>query len=233
MPLRAIPPTAVVTVPWGPLRGAKWIRGSGLHRAWMGLYESEKAGLFKRAIRPGDTVFDIGAHVGYYTLLAGRAVGPAGRVFAFEPLPQNVQYLREHIRLNGLKNVTVFEAAVGAGNGSRRFRADNPYMGHLHGDGDLSVRLVTLDRLWRTGDIQLPDVVKIDVEGAESEVLAGAHEILITKAPTILLATHGHEAHQASCSFLRQLGYDLYPIDDGRIADRCEILGAPSRGERR
>src|SRR5262245_27460113 len=88
-PLRLIPKQAVVPSLQGPLSGKRWIVGSGIHRMWLGSYEPSKMGLAAQCVRSGDTVFDIGAHVGIYTLLFSDRVGPTGRVIAFEPAPQN------------------------------------------------------------------------------------------------------------------------------------------------
>lgn len=90
-PLRFIPPELVVPILQGKLKGRKWVVGSSKHGCWLGSYEYHKRRLFEQLIRPGDTVFDIGAHVGFYTLLASILTGPAGRVFAFEPLPRNLR----------------------------------------------------------------------------------------------------------------------------------------------
>ena len=126
-------------------------------------------------IAPGDCVLDIGANAGYYTLLASRSVGPMGRVFAFEPLPLNLQFLREHIRLNGLVNVTVVRKAVSDRQGTARFAAgQSPLMGRLSSQGEMEIETVTIDGLVEGGVVPGPQALKIDVEGAEESVLAGA-----------------------------------------------------------
>ena len=71
----------------GRLKGKRWIVGSGASGYWRGSYEYENQLVFVRMVARGSTVFDVGAHVGFYTLLASVVVGPAGRVFAFEPVP--------------------------------------------------------------------------------------------------------------------------------------------------
>src|ERR1035441_6724268 len=76
-------------------------------------YEPETKALLGSLIRPGMTVFDIGAHVGHYTLLAARIVGPTGRVYAFEPEPENFALLKRNVELNGYKNVTCVPKEIG------------------------------------------------------------------------------------------------------------------------
>jgi SAM-dependent methyltransferase len=100
LPLRLIPRRAVLPILQGPLRGKKWIVGSGNHGYWLGSYEIGKRALFVRSIPVGAVVYDLGANVGYYTLLAAMLAGAEGKVFAFEPLPRNLEYLRRHLVLN-------------------------------------------------------------------------------------------------------------------------------------
>ena len=99
-PLRLLPPETIVPILQGRLRGKRWIVGSGNHGCWLGSYEYEKRRAFEQTISAGNIVFDVGAHVGFYTLLASTLVGPTGRVVAFEPAPRNLRYLKEHLRLN-------------------------------------------------------------------------------------------------------------------------------------
>ena len=107
LPLRLIPPNSKVPILQGRLRGKWWIAGGGVASYWLGSYEFYKQRLFERLVTPGNVVFDIGAHVGFYMLLSSALVGTAGEVFAFEPVPRNLHYLYEHLRLNHVTNVTV------------------------------------------------------------------------------------------------------------------------------
>ena len=88
LPLRCLPPRLVVPILTGRLRGRKWIVGSGVHSCWIGSYELEKQLAFARVTPFGGTVLDLGANVGFYTVLAAELVGPSGRVHAFEPVPR-------------------------------------------------------------------------------------------------------------------------------------------------
>src|SRR5688572_27975846 len=83
LPLRAIPKRTTVKVQSGINRGMKWIVGSSIHGCWLGTYELEKQPVIERFVRPGMTVFDIGANAGFYTLAFSRLVGEEGRVWAF------------------------------------------------------------------------------------------------------------------------------------------------------
>lgn len=230
LPLRAIPASARVRVLAGPLRGAVWIRGAATHKCWLGVYEHKKAKTFAGHVNPGDAVFDIGANVGFYTVLAAKRVGTHGDVTAFEPLPRNIDFLRQHVDLNNLTNVTVVQAAVAESDGTNRFSTFEGFLeGHLVDEGGIEVETVSLDAFVESGTGRSPDVMKIDVEGAELEVLKGASDVLASARPIIFLATHGDDVHRACCSFLSDFGYSLTPLDTETIASAREVLAVPAR----
>lgn len=189
LPLRLLPPNLVVPILQGNLRGCWWVVGSSVHGCWLGWYEREKQLEFARALRPGAVVYDIGANVGFYTLLSSVLVGDQGRVYAFEPVPRNVRYLRQHIRLNHLHNVEVLELAVGESAGEASFDDTLGHsVGRLSTAGRLCVEVATLDGLMAADVLQPPHVLKIDVEGAEAAVLTGALGVLRHHHPVIFLA---------------------------------------------
>jgi FkbM family methyltransferase len=209
----------------GPLRGKRWIAGSGNHGCWLGTYELSTVQRLALTVQPGMTCLDIGANVGYYTLLFSKLTGPSGRVFAFEPLPANGNYLRRHVRMNRCQNVRVFDLALTDFNGEAAFAEhENRSMGNLSNAGSLTVHCTTLETLLRDGEIETPHVLKIDVEGAELAVLLGGRQILQAAKPFIFLATHGPEVHEACCSFLKGIGYHLEPLDCHPVESSCEFL---------
>ncbi len=231
MPLRLIPKDAVVPVLSGGLRGARWVVGSGIHGCWLGIYEADKQRRFAEFVRPGMTVFDIGAHVGFYTLLSSRLVGPEGRVFAFEPNPRNLPRLERHVALNKAVNTTVMPCAVAEARGEMGFElapalsTDSGYMGRISEGGSVRVRVECLDQLLDEGAIVPADLVKIDVEGAERLVLEGGRRFFTSRKPTIFLATHGEEVHRECCELLRSWGYALSSLDEGKDLAHCrEVL---------
>jgi FkbM family methyltransferase len=139
--------------------------------------------LMDRAIRPGATVVDVGANIGYNTVYASRRVGPAGRVVAVEPASDNLRVLRENITANALENVVVHTVAAGRARELRTLflRGDVSAVNSLFAEsvyatvtGVEQVRVAPLDDLVE-GDA---DLVKIDVEGAELDVLAGMTRLL-------------------------------------------------------
>lgn len=224
LPLRLIPSTTVLPILQGELRGKKWICGSSNHGCWLGSYEKTKQDLFAQIVSPGDVVFDVGAHVGFYTLLASKLTGESGQVIAFEPVPRNLVYLREHLRLNQIKNVKIIAAAVSDAEDDRWFKnGASSTMGRLCSTGDFKVRTVSLDALFARGEIPIPSVIKMDIEGGEYQALLGAETILKQYHPVIFLATHGREIHADCCRYLTSIGYELKPITGTNVADTDEI----------
>ena len=211
----------------GDLRGAKWITGSATHGCWLGTYERETQQAFRTLVREGDVVLDIGANVGFFTLLAARRTGPGGSVYAFEPLPRNLAYLRRHLELNSVTNVEVLPVALSSSAGTARFgSAANPAMGGLAVEGELEVRTETLDELVASKRVRPPGFLKIDVEGAEYDVLMGAAATLTRHRPVLLLSTHGYREQERCCAFLHNLRYELRELRDGTVDGQYTMLAA-------
>lgn len=224
-PLSLIPKTAVVRVLQGPLAGKRWIVGSATHGAWLGTYEHEKQRLFARSIQPGMVVFDLGANVGFYTLLAAVKAGERGRVYAFEPLPRNLEFLRLHLDYNRVRNVEVIDAAVSDLSGLAAFEEQaHPSMGRLEPAGCVQIRTVTMDNMVFEKGLSLPDVIKIDIEGGERRALEGARRMLEQRHPLIFLATHGWQVHNECCIFLNGLGYAISGIEGEPPARTDELI---------
>ncbi len=209
-PLAFIPKAAVVRVLQGPLAGRRWIVGSATHGAWLGTYEYRKQRLFALSIQPGMVVFDLGANVGFYTLVAAVRTGERGRVYAFEPVPRNLGFLRRHLGHNRVRNVEIVEAAVSNASGVAAFEDfGDPSMGRIGPAGHLQIRTVTLDEMVLDLGLPTPDVIKIDIEGGERDALEGARRILDRRHPLIFLATHGWQVHADCCALLTGFGYTM------------------------
>jgi FkbM family methyltransferase len=228
MPLRLIPSETNLRILQGPLRGRRWIAGSSTHGCWLGSYEYEKQKLFQRVVKTGDVVYDLGANVGFYSLLASTLCGPAGTVYAFEPLPTNLRYLEKHLVLNDVRNCRIFPMAVGGKNGHVHFhRHPDPSMGFLAdqpGPNSIEVQETMLDDAIINYKLRAPNVIKCDIEGAEAEMLQGAEHTLREFRPTIFLATHGEAIHWTCCSLLRRIGYELRPLDSLCVDSARELL---------
>ena len=207
-PLRLVPPTTVVPVLGGPMRGMRWIVGSAPHGAWIGTLERAILKQFVGLLRPGMTVWDIGANVGLYSLPSARAVGPTGRVYAFEPMPQNARLLRRHLNLNRLANVQIWEVAVSDCEGFVSMtEGDSPSEFHVAPQGEWTVKAVTLDDWISRNGGSPPDLVKIDVEGSDDAVLRGGARVFAAHRPTMLLALHGERQRRECARLLTGWGY--------------------------
>lgn len=215
LPLRLVPRGLVVRIPTGLNRGSRWIVGSAIHRCWLGTYESEKQDFVARLVKPGSTIWDIGANVGFYTLAFARLTGPTGRVLAFEPLAANAAFLLRHLELNAVTNVQLLQVALNGTTDLLGFSATAASaMGTLAGRG-LSYLVPALSpaavlaALPNAG----PQLLKLDIEGAEGAVLTAFQPILEQYSPDILLALHGRAQEEQCVRLLRDIGYTLTYLD--------------------
>jgi FkbM family methyltransferase len=210
----------------GPLKGARWTVGAGNRSFWLGVFEWQKQQAFVRLVAAGDVVFDVGAHAGFYTLLAARLAGPGGSVISFEPDPANLVALRRHIEVNGLANVTVIPAAVSDNGGRGRFRRDSGgHQGHLDPAGDIEVQTVQLDTLWIESAVPPPRLIKIDVEGEEVAVIRGARQLLCECKPVVLVAAHSAALRDECYRELQACGFVPRGLDP--YADPNELIAVP------
>ena len=164
---------------------------------WLGTHEERVQDALAEHVSAGFTVFDIGAHAGFFTLLASRLAGPNGRVFAFEPRPDNVERLRRNVEANGARNVHVVPAAVSDRSGAAAFIMHASTLeGRLAAADEMSaasVRTEAIDALVRDG-MAPPDLMKVDVEGAEGAVIRGAARTIDAERPLMLIEVHSVEA---------------------------------------
>jgi FkbM family methyltransferase len=148
-----------------------------------GVWEPVESALVAQLLRPGDVFVDLGANIGYYTVLAALACGPRGTVHAFEPEPGNFRLLRENVALNGLANVTAVEAAVSSASGSVDLFLSHDNQGdHRIYDNEsrasrVRVRQVSLDDWFRGRDSRV-DVVKMDTQGSEGRIIDGMEGLI-------------------------------------------------------
>ena len=160
---------------------------------------------YRRYLQEGMTAFDIGANIGTHSIPMGLCVGRSGHVYSFEPDPDNLALLRENIKLNLLDEViTIVPKAVSAESGSSRFWRDlaSGATGTLKPQDEnfgyhlwyglprciSTVQTVTIDDFMRI-ESSTPDLIKIDVEGAELDVITGMHDLLTTSRPDIIVDT--------------------------------------------
>lgn len=162
-----------------PERYGKAFRDYAIFRSW----EKSTTEMFKKVVKQGDVVVDLGANMGYFTLLAARLVGKEGRVYPFEPAPLNYSLLIKNIELNGYDNVVPIQKAVSNVSGAVRLFLSNEDMGNntIYQYGDdrevVEVESVALDEFFKDKKHRV-DVIKMDIEGAEMAALLGMDRII-------------------------------------------------------
>jgi len=213
--------------------GAWWLAWNDVvgKSVLKGVFEKSESEFLMRMLKPGMTVLDIGAHHGFYTLLASRSVGDGGHVFAFEPSPRERKKLNWHVRWNHCSNVEVFDVALGASAGEAElFLAAGRETGcnglrppAVRGTPKrVNVSLDTVDNFLSRRKIERVDFVKLDVEGAELSVLGGAGTLLSGRPRPVLLAevcdlrtaAWGYSASEI-LKYLSDRGYRWFELQDG------------------
>ncbi len=223
LPLRLVPRNAVVPVLSGPLRGLRWVAGSAPHGAWLGTLERRKLQAFSAMLTAGMVVWDLGANVGLYSLCASRKVEPNGKVYAFEPIAENIALLQRNLELNAADNVAIVQKAASDFDGVARMeRGDSCSEWHIAPSGRQEVPTIRLDSWMRSESAPPPHILKIDVEGAESSVLLGSVATLRKEHPTIFLALHGETQRRECRELLCDLRYELRPVEAGQSIDTTD-----------
>lgn len=179
-----------------------------LYRVEDGTFEPQTVRVLRQVVRPGMVMLDVGAYLGYYTILASRAAGPQGRVYAFEPDPSNFRWLRYNLSINGCDNVAIFQRALSSspGTGHLYRHATDPSKSSLAAREGWGQRIqAELDTADRLVDAPFVDLVKIDVEGAEPFVLKGMAGLLMRTQDPILLVESNPRALEESGSSADEL----------------------------
>jgi FkbM family methyltransferase len=202
-------------------------------------YEYWESKLLRRIVRPGWTVADVGANIGYYTLLFARLVGRSGCVYSFEPQASTYAALSRNISLNEPGNVRAFRLALSdsVGNVPLAATGERPHATHIAADGEASserVPLITLDSFLVAEGARRLDLVKVDIEGYEMRFLAGAAETLARFRPIVQLELNPHmlarfeASPEAVVKQLADAGYRLYRLRHSRLRP---LRALPAPGE--
>lgn len=192
-------------------------------------YEPHVTRVISRYLHPGAVVLDIGANIGYYTLLAAAAVGETGQVIAFEPSTDNCALLAQSVARNYFHNVTIYCQAAADRNCRVAFGMDDSNGGISVTEPLIpteSVEAVVLDTVLQDGP--RVDLVKMDIEGAEGLALRGMKEylrrhrpVLVTEFSPYALAKTSHVEPEEYLEELRGLGYDLHVISREERSDHA------------
>lgn len=220
-------------------KGLRFNSGGSVAGFMLGTTEPGLQTAFGTFVQPSMTVFDVGANVGFYCAISARLVGPDGKVVAFEPLPDNVRMIAHNASLNSFRHVSIQELALGKENGHTKFAvSSDPNWGMLASVGapaglvgERDVRVARLDSLIREGSVPRPDLMKIDVEGAEVDVLEGATETLTTARPILFIDLHG--TNEPVERVLELHGYEARVLGGGALklshaSWYAEVIAIPS-----
>lgn len=193
---------------------------------WMGTYELRFAERLSQAVRPGDVCFDLGGWHGYFG--AVMALHGASRVVIFEPSPANCDRIRRVISMNSNLFIELQPIAVGCENSEATFAvmesgsmgklSDSPYQPERPSESSIKVQVVSLDE-WCDRHNIYPDMMKIDVEGAEMMVLNGAKRTIAARRPVMFIEAHSHELAAAVSEFLAPLDYSVTTLETGLAPD--------------
>lgn len=190
--------------------------GQGLWCAVSGLDYEPALPAFLNQLKHGQTVVTLGANIGTYALRAAKRVGPKGRVIAFEPLPINLQRLRDAISRNQFQNVQVIPCAAGDTEGKARFavsgRESSATMVLEESDlAEMEVDVVTVDQVMDRLGIEKVHWVQMDIEGAEPMAIQGMMKTIETSRPNILFENGG--SGEEAITLLKDLGYSVGRFD--------------------
>ena len=181
--------------------------------------------------KPGSIIYDMGANIGYFSVLCSAVSGSRASLYAFEPIPANMDILCRHILMNKVKNVFPVNLAVSDQFGMIDFSAENSSVSYTYKQSsevygnrvvNIKVGIISLDILIANFGFLPPDILKVDVEGAEYDVLKGGTVTIKKYRPRILLSTH--EPHckgveKCCLDFLNEMNYDCVqiPNEPGRM----------------
>lgn len=197
--------------------------GDSLALSLNGIYERQETGFVEKEIKPGQTVVDIGAHIGYYSLIFAKLVGPSGIVYAFEPDPTNFSILQKNIKLNGYNNIVPINKAVTEKSGALNLYVSDGSAGdHKIYNSDenrktLQIDGVALDDFFKDKKV---DFIKMDIQGAEGGALKGMASLLenskdikvISEFTPSGIKKYGMEP-RAYLELWQKLGFKLYNLN--------------------
>jgi FkbM family methyltransferase len=211
-------------------------------------HEERVLKMLSRVVKPGATVYDVGANIGLFSLRFARWVGAAGHVYCIEANPLCVYFLRANMQLSGARNFDILpvcaldtarltEFTISYGNNLLGVAQDSPFSAkaghHIHVDS------ASLDALIESLHLRAPDFIKVDIEGAEGTAVAGMLETISRSRPVVMFELHGRTAAAATLAHLAPAGYRYHEVSGGRdfaaarelsdwFPDAClQVIGFP------
>jgi FkbM family methyltransferase len=216
------------TMQQGVGKGLKFNAGKANPEGALGTYELPVQQALSNYLKSGDVFYDIGANVGFFTVLAAKLVGSSGKVYAFEPDRQNADCIRHNIQLNQFNNTAVWQKAVSHTTGTGELLLAEYSGGHTLSvvdrppdlAGSITVELVSIDDLISQGKLTPPNLVKIDVEGAELDVLRGMIQTIKQYQPIIIYEVDAakqdsfQQKNESIEALIYSLDYKIVPLEN-------------------
>jgi FkbM family methyltransferase len=214
---------------------------------WLGTYEINLQAAIKKFCHPGMVIYDIGANIGYISLIFAKQVGKDGSVLSFEPLPDNCQRLSKNIALNKLdERISVYQAAVVDKPGTALFLVHKSgAMGKAYGSlgrdehylTEIEVQAITLDDFIFSQSHPYPDLIKMDIEGGEVLAIKGMHRTLAEIKPVLLVEIHSHLALDCLWAEFQSVDYQMvkmergYPLinDPSALGEKTYVIAVPNK----
>lgn len=207
-------------------------------------YKDDAPLVFEQVVKPGMTILDLGGHIGFYALLGARLVGPAGKVYTFEPDPTNSAVLAKNVEINGYRNIVLVRKAVSNTTGPVKLYLDDAHTGmhslyqeHASGNRYEVVEAATLDDFLAAEGWPQIGFIKMNIEGAEAAALEGMTRLLAAQPACLLLVevhSGGDNAQPRNLLLrLREFGFRIDLVAPGGLlqpADPHYLLGELDRG---
>jgi FkbM family methyltransferase len=198
-----------IRIPAGINQGMRWSLVTSGRGYGSGSFAKTRIAVLQALIRPGDCVWDVGAHKGFMTLAASQIVGPRGTVVSVEPSERNRWFLHKHLAWNGIENVEVVPAALSGKPGRRAFGGTGDSLAYTLGRGTERVAVRRIPDVVENQGVPRPDVMKIDAEGQEAAILDAAGDALRPHA-AVLVSVHGRPMHRACTDIFQERGFRIF-----------------------
>ncbi|MDZ7962632.1 MAG: FkbM family methyltransferase [Aulosira sp. DedQUE10] len=211
-------PGTTVSILKGPLKGYRYVVND--NSGWASIYggwEPSAQEIYHQLLKKGQVVYDLGANTGIHSAIFAKLVGIKGKVFAFEPLKDNIKELKSIKDLNHIDNIHIIDKAISNKTGVTSLKIGNHNkQGSLVGIGcetgdEIKIEMTTIDNLIEDG-LDLPDFIKIDIEGAESDALQGFTNSINKSYPSFAIDLHTPEQDIKVGKFFKEYGYKLYRL---------------------
>ncbi len=224
--INCLVPNKFIPVPifFGRGKGLKMFLNLHIHKSYcFGFHEKPVQKCFKRLVHKNSVIYDVGANIGFFSLISSKLSGPKGIVFAFEPVPENYRYLIKNKQLNKMQNIHPVKKAVAEKSGIDIFSREPTFaMGHIQEESKVTsskiiVSTVSIDDFIFNQKHIEPDLIKMDIEGGELQAIMGARRTLREICPVFILEIHGPEKSKIVGKELKNAGYTFFNLENQEI----------------